>query len=265
MAILQQPNPFQAPGRPTLPSQLQPIRPQPQPTRGVSQPRPQPQPQPYNPFVGGGPGRGPQVQPGGGGGMGGMIRVPEVPNVTIVGQPLQAGPVALPGGPGPQGSYPQPVQQQPPRFNLPSPVPDLRYQQPPATNLNTTPGQLGNQVTPPTGALGTAPPAIGGSGIFNVPVMSGIGASSGAYDPGYQQFLQNTPDYQSQYGGPQQAYGAYQQFMNSPEFAPISGANEMAKYLDGGGINNLPAMGGPAMGPTAGYGAGSGSLPFITR
>ena len=212
-----------APGRPTLPSQLAPV----QPGAGSGMkftPQPVVRPQPANPFqriTTGAPG---MAQPPAMGGAPGLGRPPFVTQPPAVTPPAQ-----------------QPPPQQPPVFNLPSPVPVLGQIQPPAVNLNTTPGQLGNQVTPPAAGmppaapLGQAPVNIGGdmgdnmSGFMSGGAMSGVASSSGGYDPAYQQFLQANPGYmqQSAVNGviyPQRAYGAYQQQM-------------------GGGINNLPAMG----------------------
>ena len=216
MAILK-PNSARAPapmkqpaGRPTLPSQIAPVMPVQAPTRGVSQPRPQP----TNPFVQqpvmqqpvqGGPGRGPMIRPGAGGGM-----MPQ---------------------PAPQPQMPgQMVPQQPPVFNIPSPVPVLGQIQPPATNLNPTPGQISNQVPPPAPGMTPAAP------------LGQAPATIGAEDAQYQDFLQYQPDFNNQYGaGTQQAYDAYQQIMAQPPQMAY------AQPGGGGGIMNLPGMSGAMM------------------
>lgn len=212
--------------RPTLPSQLQPIRPQPQPVARppVSQLQPGPR---YDSLF-------PQLKDAGRtGGMnpGQMVNPGQIGGYDAYGKPLPGGPQSgaigtmLGLGQNPQGGMMPPqmggtpglgrppfvtqppvvapnkptLTAQPPRFNLPTPVPDLRYAQPPATNLNTTPGQLGNQVPPPaagmggTGPLGSAPPAIGGGGMMGGGIVdTSLKQPNPDYQQLYNQFRQQT-------------------------------------------------------------------------
>lgn len=218
-------------GRPALPSQLAPIKPvapikPAAPVRAQAPMQPNRPMQPQLPL--------PTVKPGAGGGM-----------------------------PPPQmGGTPAQMPQQPPMFNIPSPVPVLSGVQPPAVNLNPTPGQISNQVPPQTGPLGTAPPSIGGGG----------GAFSNAF-----LMPQTTPEQQAQqtqFNAQQQVSNTgstmdqYNQFLNSgagqfqdygswllKNFPEQYGTPQNPSWLsnaatvdnnDNSGIMALPAMGGGA-------------------
>jgi hypothetical protein len=107
-------------------------------------------------------------------------------------------------------------------------------------------------------------------------VRSGVVSTSGGYDPAYQNFLKQNPNWMQQNSqngilSPQRAYGAWQAQQNNPgQSMPGNDFMNQPVYRGGIGLGNPPSItdnnpGQSMMGPSLSTGGGGGILSSNTN